>query len=489
MNHLNFITAVALLSWPLVAFWLYSTRPVAQATLWTILGGYLLLPVGAEIKFPSIPALDKDSAAGLAALIGCWMYARKPLQLWQGFGFPELLMITLFVSLFITSTLNGDALVYGSLVLPGVGPYDGGSAIIAQLVTFIPFFLGRRVLRNGADNEEILRVLIIAGLIYSLPLLFEIRMSPQLHRWIYGYAPGQFVQELRDEGFRAVIFLGNGLLVAFFMLTTVVAAAAFWRTGTPVRRGTRLPAAGITAYLGVVLVLCKTLSDVIYAAVLLPLVRFATPKMQAKIALVLVSVALLYPTLRVMDLIPTDTALSFAASVSAERANSLKVRFTNEDHLLQHESQRFWFGWGRFGRNRIYDPSGKDVSLTDGTWIITMGQFGFIGFAAIFGLLAYPVFRAASAFKYAASNNAKVFLAAVTLILAINIFDLLPNSPLRPWTWLLAGALLGQAEALQAFARQQRGLWKSTAPVPSAQREPSDAPSLTSDVRSYPTQQ
>ena len=45
-----------------------------------------------------------------------------------------------------------------------------------------------------ADSEEILRVLIIAGLVYSVPMLFEIRLSPQLHNWIYGYYPSQFVQ-------------------------------------------------------------------------------------------------------------------------------------------------------------------------------------------------------------------------------------------------------------------------------------------------------
>ena len=46
----TWVAVAALLIWPLVALWLYQTRPVNQATLWTILGGYLLLPVGAAIK-------------------------------------------------------------------------------------------------------------------------------------------------------------------------------------------------------------------------------------------------------------------------------------------------------------------------------------------------------------------------------------------------------------------------------------------------------
>jgi hypothetical protein len=35
------------------------------------------------------------------------------------------------------------------------------------------------------------------------------------------------------------------------------------------------------------------------------------------------------------------------------------------------------------------------------------------------------------------------------------MIDLLPNASLSPWTWLLAGALVGRAEALRAFSGQQ----------------------------------
>ena len=47
----NWFATFALVLWPLVALILYQTRPVNQATLWTILGGQLLLPVDTAIKF------------------------------------------------------------------------------------------------------------------------------------------------------------------------------------------------------------------------------------------------------------------------------------------------------------------------------------------------------------------------------------------------------------------------------------------------------
>ena len=57
----NWFATLALLLWPVVAIWLYSARPVNQATLWTFLGAQLLLPVGAGIKFEGFPEFDKTS--------------------------------------------------------------------------------------------------------------------------------------------------------------------------------------------------------------------------------------------------------------------------------------------------------------------------------------------------------------------------------------------------------------------------------------------
>ncbi len=109
------------------------------------------------------------------------------------------------------------------------------------------------------------------------------------------------------------------------------------------------------------------------------------------------------------------------------------------------------------------DESGNDVSVTDGRWIITMGQFGFIGFLAEFGLLALSIVRAASALKYTETMQDEVFLAALALIVAINMIDLLPNSSISPWTWLLAGALLGRAEALHSFTHLRQAHWHTRA--------------------------
>jgi hypothetical protein len=168
-----------------------------------------------------------------------------------------------------------------------------------------------------------------------------------------------------------------------------------------------------------------------------------------RIALTFVAIGLFYPMLRYADLVPVNSMIDAAAVISQDRADSLKTRFDNEQQLLERASHRFLFGWGRWGRSRVYEEeTGRDISLTDGHWVVTIGQFGLFGFVAEFGLLTLPVFRAASALRFTKSMQDRIFLAALALILAISVVDQLPNSTLNSWTWLAAGALLGRAEVL-----------------------------------------
>ena len=253
--------------WPVVTLWLYFKWPAGKATLWAILGAQLLLPVGASIKFEGVPAFDKTSIPNLAALIGCLLMARDPRRIWAGLGFTGILVLIYVLGPFITAELNDDPIYLANQILPAESHYDALSAVVNQLLFLLPFFLGRHLLRNARNIEEIMRVLVVAGLLYSIPMLFEIRMSPQLHYWIYGYYSSDFVQAVREGGFRPMVFMGHPLAAAFFVMTSTVAAAALWRAQT---RLLRFPALGVTAYLSATLVLCKSLASLIYGVALVP---------------------------------------------------------------------------------------------------------------------------------------------------------------------------------------------------------------------------
>lgn len=451
----NLIAYAALALWPIVSLYLFARRPAAEALIWTILGGSLLLPVGTSVKLEMVPAFDKESIPCLAALVGVSFARLRPSPGRSWFSPAGLLLIVLMLSPLATSALNNDVIVVSQeLTLPGVGSYDAISAGLRQIIVIlVPFALGRRVLGNPEDNVKVLRILTIAGLVYTLPMLFELRFSPQLHAWIYGYFPHSFEQQMRDGGFRPVVFLGHGLLVAFFMMTAVLASCALWRARI---RVVRLSPSKVSAWLGAVLLLCKTMGAFLYALTLAPLILLAKPRTQVRVAMVLATIALAYPLLRTAHLVPTNFLLDAAGRASAERATSLKVRFDNEEMLLAHASERPWFGWGRYGRGRVYDEYGKDISITDGHWIITMGTFGLVGFIAEFGLLALPVFRAISGIANAPNTRDRICVAALALILAAGIIDQLPNASIGPWSWLLSGALLGNCEWLQKARHRAR---------------------------------
>jgi hypothetical protein len=453
----NLFAYLALFIWPLVAIALYATRPIVQATLWTMLGAQLLLPVGTFFKIEMIPQLDKYSIPSICVFIGCIVATARPISLWRKFGPVEALMLIFVISPIVTSLLNTDPIYVGQSVIPGVGLYDGLSAALGQFVTLVPFLIGRQFLRRADDLQSAFSTLVIAGLGYSLLLLFEIRMSPQLHFWVYGYYPTDFIQEMRDDGsYRPMAFMGHGLVAGFFVMTTVVASAVLWRVRM---RALRVVAPGpATGYLAVVLVLCKSGAALVYGAILMPSVLWMKARLQLQFALVLAAIALTYPITRMTGVFPTGTIVGIATSINEQRGGSLKFRFDQEEALLEHASQRFLFGWGRYGRNRVHvedwQGAGVDASVTDGRWIITLGQFGLFGFLAEFGLLAVAVIRAVMALRFAETFRDTVFLAGLALIVAINIIELLPNSTLLPWTWLLAGTLLGRSEAMMVAARK-----------------------------------
>lgn len=450
----NWFASIALLAWPLVAILLYRSRPFSEATIWTILGALLLLPSQVSIKLPMIPAIDKNSVASLSAFAGWLLLAPRVKRLNAGLGLAGLLAAIWIVAPVVTSALNNDTIVVGDRVLPGVGLYDGISALLSQSILILPFFIGRRFLQRSGDNEMILRALAVAGLFFSLPMLLEVRVSPQLSNWVYGYIP-PFANEFRYGGYRPVVFMNNGLTAAFFLSTSVLAAVVLSRVKIPIKK---LPTGFVVAYLGMVLILSKSAGALIYALVGGLFLRWTKPVLQVRLAVFLASIAILYPVLRMTDTFPDKLLFDVAATVNQDRADSLKFRFDQEQTLLAHASERFLFGWGRYGRNRVYEETGKDSSVTDGLWILTLGQFGFAGFLAQFVLLTLPVFRAAAALKRVESMREKLVLATLTLIVAITVIEQLPNASITPWTWLLVGALLGRVERIWSTRPQPRNL-------------------------------
>lgn len=424
--------------WPVVTMILFILLPAHRALIWSVLGGYLILPVGTSFEIPVVPSLDKTVISNLSILLCCFLFVREK---WLGaLKDPAVVALaaTFVLSPFFTAFFNPEPLIYADRFIPGMTMYDALAQAAVNAITLIPFVAAYGLINNDERRWQVIIILVTAALAYSVLMLIEVRLSPQLHRMVYGFFPHSFGQQVRAGGFRPVVFLGHGLLVAIFCAMAVTAAVARWREA----RGRQRTRAGLIAlYFGVLLVLCKSVGAMILAAVFVPIVAFLRAKRVAMIAATACIMMLLYPAIRSAGLVPTTTISELTGSFSADRQGSLGVRLINEDQLLQRAAEKPIFGWGSWGRNRIYSPEdGKDLSITDGAWIITLGAWGWAGYVAMFGLLCVGGPRLFWRRKLLKS----ISLASVSLclLLSINLLDSVPNASVRPVTWLIAGAIL-----------------------------------------------
>jgi len=450
----NGFAYLVLLSWPLVAVMLFRVLPLPKAIAWTIIAGYLFLPEQTGFDLPVLPTIDKTLVPALSAAVLAWVKLRDPGTPGPVPAAPGVrrLFLALFglvlVGPFITALTNADPVIVGEgvLFIPGLRLYDALAILNGIVVMLVPFVLAYRFLATEADHAVLLKVIALAGAAYCLPIFIEARLSPQLNVWIYGFFPHSFLQHIRGGGFRPLVFLNHGLWLAIFMASAVLASAALWRARQD--RGERAGWILMTVILLVSLVIVKSLGAFLITMVLLPVMLLARPRGKLFVAALLAGLVLFYPLLRGGGLVPVDWIMSAVESVAPERAQSFGTRLENEDQLLERANLKPLAGWGGWGRPEIYDEtSGRRVSVADGAWVIVIGHGGWLRYLAVFGLLALPLiilWRRAGTLRPGPAS------AGLALVLGAGLVDLLPNGTVTPLTWLLAGAVAGRAQALQA---------------------------------------
>ncbi len=450
----NAIAYLALMFWPVAAGLIFAALPIRRALVVSILAAYLFLPPPpAGFDFPLLPPLTKDTIPTLVAVVICMALAKEPIR-WLPESPVGIVLVLVFVlAPFVTVLTNQDPVFFGRIGLPGLR-FREAVAICLQHALFVaPMLLARHFLTTEKDQRTVLLALVVAGLVYSLPALVEVRLSPQLNLWIYGYFQHSFEQSIRFGGYRPLVFLYHGIWLAFFLMTTALAAVALMRA-----ERTRAAAGFAVAavYLLIVLVLCKSTGAILFAVAFAPIVAVLGQRLQLHIAVTLAFLALAYPVLKGSDILPVDRMLAAAGQVSPERAASLQFRFDNEDILLDRAYERPLFGWGSWGRNHILDPlTGRIETVTDGRWIIVIGVFGWLGFLAEFGLLTLPIFLMWWRGTGGDQTDRSPYVGPIALMLAINVVDLIPNATITPVTFLLAGTLLGYAERYASRRHQE----------------------------------
>jgi len=439
---------IALFIWPIVTYKVFRKYDIELATVLSVVLAILLLPMPlpaqyAPIDLPVLPPLDKNFIPIASLYIVLVSLGVKLTYLPRSLA-PKAVCLLLLACPIFTTLSNMDALHYGPKVLPGLGFKDGASSWVAKFFeTYIPFVIGYSILNTDDAHKKFVRVIAVSGLLYSLLMLYEVRMSPQLHSDIYGFFPHEWKQQKRGGGFRPVVFLGHGLEVAFHFTIVVVCLYASIKENSRVFNGW---GKALLVYSVIVLVLCKTMSALIYCIVYFCIMFTLKNRGVLTFSYSMVLLLLLYPLIR--SGVPLDSILEFFQGVNPERAESLLFRFENEELLLAHAQESPVFGWGGWGRNLVFDYiSGVKLTIPDGSWIVVLGLFGWCGYLGHFGLLVSPIHairKRAKAKKSQVEPGHSTY--ALIFVVGIVALDQVPNSSMGQLFILIAGALMGWSD-------------------------------------------
>ncbi len=444
---------------------LFSLARPSIAALLVFLLSYMFLPEIVSLDLPGFPGFGKQEVAALTALLGCLLRARRKLWAARPLRGPDLLILLLFVGDILTALTNRDPIAHGPTHLPGLSLHEGISLIIYDSFHyFIPFLLGRALFVTTKDVRQLLAAMALAAAAYTPFLFIEIMMSPQMNVWIYGFHQHSFLQTLRGGGYRPMVFMPHGLAVGLFMAQGSMAALLLFRLRKAVLG---LPSAFVGAWDFGFLIACKSLGAAVYTLAMGPVLWLLRPKGMVRIASILAALVLTYPVLRATSIFPEQGLVSVAKSVAGgARAQSLAYRFHMETVLSDHARERPLFGWGRFRRNMVFDDyTGRDVSVSDGFWIVTYSIRGAWGFICSFLLILSPIFYLRRRLRRITEKDERLMLAGLACIYAVGAVDLLPNALQNVITLFVGGALYG---ATRSFS-----LARSEPPEPPLEESPS----------------
>ncbi len=427
-----------LLIWPLVVGFLFVRYPNQRAVIVSFVIAWLFLPHRTAFMFLGLPDYQRVSATCYSIFLATFIFDSQRFQSFK-FGWLDIPMLIWCFCPFPSSLVNG------------LGAYDGVSQTLTQVVAWgFPYYLGRIYLNNLAGLRQMAIAIFTGGLIYIPLCFFELVMSPQLHRLAYGYHPrADFSQNIRYGGYRPTVFMAHGLEVGVWMLAASLIGVWLWQAGV-LKRFWNLPMMLIVPVLLTTFVLVKSTGAWGLFALGI-IIMFSAKWLRSGILLwLLLGIIILYLVMGVSGGFHGDGIVSFVSeTLNPERAQSLEFRFDNEEILGDRAREQMIWGWGGWGRNRVFEYNRmgelEDISVTDSLWIIAFGNRGVIGLLGLFGTFLLPVVIFCG-FRYKPHTwfHPKIAPAAVlSVVLALYLFDCLLNSMMNPIYTIVCGGLTG----------------------------------------------
>ena len=322
---------IALFGWIPAIVILYALLPARLVSSIAVIGAWLLLPPY-SIPISSLPDYSKNTAATMAMVLGTLLFAPSRILRFR----PHLFDLPM-----LGWCLCGIA----SSLQNGLGLYDGLSDALRQFLYWgLPYLLGRLYFSDVEGLRVFTIGIVIGGLAYVLPCLWEARMSPNLLGSVYGITSWQGT---RWGGYRPHVFFGTGLECGMWMTAVSLTAWWLWRCGI-LRKigGISFGKVWLPILLGTTF-LCRSTGALVLLAggvtVLWASARFRT----RMLLLAIVLFEPVYVGLRIPNLWSGQELVRLVKDyLNADRAQSLEYRFTCENLLIVKAIEQPVFGWG-----------------------------------------------------------------------------------------------------------------------------------------------
>jgi len=409
--------------WPLAVMAIFALLPPRRAILTSMLLAWLFLPI-VRIDVPIFPDVTKMSMTLGAILIGIVVFDLPQIRPFHiSLHWIDLPFIIWCLAPFLTAIANA----------PETKLWDGVSWSFDNVIGWgLPYLIGRTYFSSVNGLRQLAAGIFIGGLIYIPLCLFEMKMSPQLHRMLYGAHQHDFLQSVRGDGYRPTVFMTHGLAVAMFMGSASICGLWLWVSGALKEMFRFLPAGLIVMPLIATSLLMRSAGAISLMLIGLGAVFLRRTNGFRVFLMVLLLIPATYITARTIFGWDGSNLVEVATEqFGPERAQSLDFRFRSEELMLDKIDQRAAFGWGGYGRSLVLDSEGKVASVPDSFWVIAYGLYGSVGLVSEL-LFTWPIiymlFRIPrSQFSHPALAGVLAMASLLTLYAIDNLVNSMPN--------------------------------------------------------------
>ncbi len=425
------VVHIVMFGWIPVVIGLFFKLKPRHAVIASFLIAWLFLP-NAEYPLPGFPNYTKMSATCWGVLIAAAVFDMESLARFR--------LRTLDIPMIIWCLCP-----IASSLSNGYGIYDGISVFLRQTVTWgFPYFIGRVYFSSLVGLKELAIGIFIGGMIYIPLCLYESRFSPQLHYKVYGFYQHTFNQTYRWGGWRPMVFMTHGLMLGVWMMSATLVAFWLWSTGV-LKSFKGIAMKWLVLLMVFTTIWCRSTAAIAHLFTGMAILYMSQKYRKPLFLILLVAIPLFYLPTRSTGIWTGKDLVSFISeNISVDRAESLRFRMVNENILAEKAIKRPLFGWATWGKARVYDDDGNDVSVTDGLWIITFGNHGLVGLLSMTLSILMPVFYLLRHYPARIWDDPRVAPAAVlSVLLALYMVDNLLNAMINPIFLILAGGISG----------------------------------------------